>query len=272
VGGGAIEHTLQHHRVPVPETVRATNASERADLQLGDETNMRLVRLRVERFRGIRSLDWIVPDRVVCLVGPGDSGKSTVLDAISMAVSPRNTVSFTDDDFFKGTAAEGFSLEATFADLPDGISLLGESRFGLLLGGVDSDGELHAEPGDHEPTITVRLDVDPNLEPTWRVVTASNPEGRLIGPGDRAALGVAFVGSNPDRQFTWARGSALARASGEDVSGILLDVYREMRDALENIDLKVLDETVSMVRTSGTRMGAGPVTSDLGIGIDLVRK
>jgi putative ATP-dependent endonuclease of the OLD family len=172
---------------------------------------MRLVRLRVERFRGIRCLDWIVPDRLACLVGPGDSGKSTVLEAISLVASPRNTVSFTDDDFFKGTAAEGFVVEATFADLPEGTSLLGESRFGLLLGGVDADGVLHDEPGDHEPTITIRLDVDPNLEPTWRVVTAANSEGRTIGAGDRAALGVASVGSNPDRQFTWARGSALAR-------------------------------------------------------------
>lgn len=232
---------------------------------------MRLVRLRVERFRGIRSLDWTVPDRLVCLVGPGDSGKSTILEAISLVASPRSTISLTDDDFFKGNAANGFSVEATFADLPDGTSLLAESRFGLLLGGVDADGVLHDEPGDHEPTITVRLDVDPSLEAMWRVITASNSEGRMIGQRDRAALGVALVGSNLDRQFTWARGSALARASGEDVSGILLDVYREMGEALGNIDLTVLDDTVGMVRASGTRMGVGPVAGDLGIGIDLSR-
>lgn len=161
---------------------------------------------------GVRiPLDWTVPDRLVCLVGPGDSGKSTILDAVAFVASARSTVSFTDDDFFGGSALDGLSIEATFADLPAGQGLLAESRFGLMLGGVDADGGLHDEPGDYEPAITVRLDVDTTLEPTWRVVTTANPEGRVIGARDRAALGVAFIGANPDRQFTFARGSALAR-------------------------------------------------------------
>ena len=34
----------------------------------------------VQRFRGIKSLDWHVDGRLVCLPGPGDSTKTTVLD------------------------------------------------------------------------------------------------------------------------------------------------------------------------------------------------
>jgi putative ATP-dependent endonuclease of the OLD family len=232
---------------------------------------MWLVRLRVDRFRGLRSLDWTVPDRLVCLVGPGDSGKSTILDAVAAVAavaSPRNTVTFTDDDFFDGSAFDGLSIEATFADLPAGQGLLAESRFGLLFGGVDNDGELHDEPGDYEPAITVRLDVDSIPEPTWRMVTTANTEGRIIGARDRAALGVAFIGASPDRQFTFTRGSALARAAGGEVDGILLEAYRQMRDAAGGLDLGRLDQVVC---AAGTRMGAGAAADQLAAGLGVSR-
>jgi hypothetical protein len=58
---------------------------------------------------------------------------------------------FTDHDFFAGDPSEGLSVEATFGDLPVAHGLLAESRFGLFLGGVDPDGTLYDEPGDHEP-------------------------------------------------------------------------------------------------------------------------
>jgi hypothetical protein len=67
---------------------------------------------------------------------------------VAAVASPRNTVTFTDDDFFGGSALDGLSIEATFADLPAGQGLLAESRFGLLLGRGDDDGKLHDEPGD----------------------------------------------------------------------------------------------------------------------------
>lgn len=232
---------------------------------------MRLVRLRVDRFRGIQSLDWTVPDRLVCLVGPGDSGKSTILEAVAFVASPRATVSFTDDDFFGGSALAGLRIEATFADLPVGQGLLADSRFGLLLGGVDADGGLHDEPGEYEPTITVRLDVDDTLEPTWRIVTAADAEGRTVGPRDRGALGVALIGARPDRQFTFARGSALARAAGEDVNGILREAHRQMRDAAAGVGLGSLDPAVAAARAAGTRLGVGATADQLAAELEVSR-
>jgi len=40
---------------------------------------MRLRRLEIERFRGIQSLDWRKIGPTAALVGPGDSGKSTIV-------------------------------------------------------------------------------------------------------------------------------------------------------------------------------------------------
>jgi predicted ATP-dependent endonuclease of OLD family len=46
---------------------------------------MALIRhIRIQNFRGIHKFDWFPSDRVNCLIGPGDSGKTTVLDAIDL--------------------------------------------------------------------------------------------------------------------------------------------------------------------------------------------
>ncbi|WP_455549883.1 AAA family ATPase, partial [Dryocola clanedunensis] len=46
--------------------------------------------LSVRNFRGISELEWTLKaSPLCCLIGPGDSGKSTVLDAIEAALSSR---------------------------------------------------------------------------------------------------------------------------------------------------------------------------------------
>ena len=100
-------------------------------------------------------------------------------------------------------------MEGTIGELPR--ALLADDRLGLELRGVDDDGTIHDEPGDFEPAVTIRLDVNDSLEPTWSIINDRNPDGRQLSAWDRALFGVSRVGDNPDRQFTWARGSALAR-------------------------------------------------------------
>ncbi len=57
---------------------------------------MPLIRqVRIERFRGIQSLVWAPGPGINGLIGPGDSGKSTILDAIDLLLSARRTSTFT---------------------------------------------------------------------------------------------------------------------------------------------------------------------------------
>jgi putative ATP-dependent endonuclease of OLD family len=53
---------------------------------------MRIVSLSIERFRCIEKLDWKIDGRSACLIGQGDSGKTTILDAIDFVLSPRWTL------------------------------------------------------------------------------------------------------------------------------------------------------------------------------------
>ncbi len=229
---------------------------------------MRLWRLEVHRFRGIRELTWQPEpaDRLVCLVGPCDSRKSTVLDAIALVASPRFTASFDDNDFYGADTSAALSIEATFGELPN--TLMTEGRFGLDLGGVDELGVLHEEAGDLDATLTIRLTVDASLEPVWGVISARSPDGRRISAQDRARLAVVKLGDDPDRQFTWSRGSALARGTDEDaeqVPHILAAAYRQAREAVTNADVSGLGDALESARTAAAGMGAGDVTEELSV-------
>src|ERR1700752_4497949 len=66
----------------------------------GGQEHMTLIRLiEIENFRAIRNLRWLPGPGVNCLIGPGDSGKSTILDAIDLCLGARRSLSFTDADF-----------------------------------------------------------------------------------------------------------------------------------------------------------------------------
>ncbi|MCR1572651.1 MULTISPECIES: AAA family ATPase [Stenotrophomonas] len=54
----------------------------------------RIRHIAIRNFRSIHSLDWSPSAGVNCLVGPGDSGKSTILDAIDLCLGVRRSVSF----------------------------------------------------------------------------------------------------------------------------------------------------------------------------------
>ena len=60
---------------------------------------MKIRRLGISRFRGIRQLVWEPRGPFVCLLGPGDSTKTTILDAIELVLAPRWSVQFDDSDF-----------------------------------------------------------------------------------------------------------------------------------------------------------------------------
>jgi hypothetical protein len=59
----------------------------------------RIRQIDIRNFRGIASLSWDPSPGINCLIGPGDSGKSTVLDAIDLCLGARRNVQFSDSDF-----------------------------------------------------------------------------------------------------------------------------------------------------------------------------
>ena len=57
---------------------------------------MRILQIEILNFRGIREMTWAPGPGVNCLIGPGDSTKTSILDALELCLNPR--VSFVADD------------------------------------------------------------------------------------------------------------------------------------------------------------------------------
>ena len=81
----------------------------------------RIRRLTIERFRGIEHLDWYPEAGVNIILGGGDVGKSTVLDAIGLLLHPTNTTVLTDADHWRRDVKNGFSQAVM--SLPDSCEI-----------------------------------------------------------------------------------------------------------------------------------------------------
>ncbi len=61
---------------------------------------MRIRQIEIRNFRGIKSRSWHVKGNFCCIIGPGDTCKTTILTALDYTLSPRTFLSFEDSDFF----------------------------------------------------------------------------------------------------------------------------------------------------------------------------
>lgn len=221
---------------------------------------MKLRHLKIARFRGIKALDWFLQGDFICLLGPGDSCKSTILDAIELVLSPRWNVMLDDADFFDADTSEPIVIEATIGNLPR--RLLSDDRFGLKLRGYCSEGPtIHDEPKDgDEEAVTIRLSVDSSLEPQWHVVAERHPQGVPISAKDRERLGVTRLGAVIDRHLSWSRGSALATLTGEfdEHAQLLADARRHARSTVDPTKLPRMTETATAVAQLARKFGVAP--------------
>jgi len=188
---------------------------------------VRIVKLSVENFRGIEKLDW-TPQRqpLCCLIGPGDSGKSTVLDAIEAALSSR-WYTFGEGDCRGCDTSPWIKIEVTIAGLSK--PLLSDEKFGLCIRGLAPDGRLRDEPEDgDEAVLTMRLTVDATMEPAWEIVNDRTPYPRTMPNRDRALFRVVRLTGDDARHLTWGQGSILSKLteSGDEAAQQLAEAYR----------------------------------------------
>jgi putative ATP-dependent endonuclease of the OLD family len=223
---------------------------------------MQIHRVVIKHFRGIDSLEWDVGGRFVCLIGPGDSGKSTILDAIECALNPRWNVTFDDTDFRSADVKQPIEITVTLGELPD--ELKSDGKYGLELRGWNLDtGLLHDEPQDgDELVLSIRLRVDETLEPKWVAVNDRNPTGRPIAAHDRELLGLVRIGAMIDQHLGWSRGSVLSRLTekGADPSDVFTLASRAARQAVSPTELALFAAAAGRAQSAAKNMGVTPVT------------
>src|SRR5206468_3416145 len=105
--------------------------------------------ISIRDFRGVRELDWSLPDRLhFCLIGRGDSTKSTVLEAIRRVFHPHWSLAFDDSDFFEcAPATNPIKIDAIVGDLPD--EFIDLATYGYYQIGWDAKAlKRHDDPGE----------------------------------------------------------------------------------------------------------------------------
>jgi putative ATP-dependent endonuclease of the OLD family len=92
---------------------------------------MRIVVVEIENFRGIKKLEWAPAAKINWLIGPGDSTKTTILDAIELALNPRSYPFADDSDFFDADHTKVVKVTVTLAGLPPEFKA--DDQYGLHL-------------------------------------------------------------------------------------------------------------------------------------------
>ena len=217
---------------------------------------MRLMYLEIENFRGIQhaKLEFPKDSRIVCIIGAGDSCKSTILKAIEWALFPSWNLVATDNDFYNGKSESPITITASVSELP--VALQKEDKFGLYLRDLN---KVIQNAENDEPTdggtivLTIRLTIDSTLEPKWEVIT-KRTDPKAISNKERKLMAFGVVGIETERDFQWGRGSTLHKRI--DSRDTLHNAYTEaMRNAIRNTTLDTLDRAVTVLKDIGKQYG-----------------
>lgn len=217
---------------------------------------MQIRHLKIKNFRGIASMAWAPRDAFCCLIGAGDSGKSTILDAAEAALNSR-WFSFSESDFLACDTSNTIEIEVTVGELSKALN--SDERFGLYIRGWTLAGTLRDEPEDgDEPVLTVRLSVDATLEPVWEMVCDRVEIPRTISNRDRALFGLVRLAGDDARHLAWGQGSVLSRLTGDNAEAAarLSEAYRAARDSAELDKVKSLADTATTAERHAKALGA----------------
>ena len=191
---------------------------------------MYIKRVKIENFRGIKEMDWILENKLLCLIGASDSTKTTILDAIEYGLYPYWNLNITNTDFYECNLNNPILIQITIGNLPE--YFMEENTYGLFIRKFVEDDSNDEPTNDDEIFLTIQLSVNEFFEPEWKVVTNRNIE-KSISHKDRAKLGIARIGENIDKDFYIGRNSILksyiddTRELNNQVFGILQSVKQQ---------------------------------------------
>lgn len=107
-------------------------------------------RLHIERFRGIRELTWHPQPGLNLLLGGGNVGKTTILEAVGLLLSPTTSYTLLDSDYLGRLVEDEFLIEAVMS-LPGEVNRQASMAWPWEWDGQDAVLAVAAEPEDGAP-------------------------------------------------------------------------------------------------------------------------
>jgi putative ATP-dependent endonuclease of OLD family len=229
-----------------------------------------IYRLSIERFRGVKTLSWSPARGVNVILGGGDVGKTTILDAIGLLLSPVNATNLSDTDYHARNIDAGFVIEAVVS-LPPGSGINDQlkpswpwewSGAVLLVPNADDD----SKPAG-EPVYRLRVRGTEDLELAYEIV---QPDGStdFFPAALRRSIGLVRLSGDDrnDRDLRLVQGSALDRLLSDKglrsrmvselaKSDVKDELTSEAKKALEDLDTafkkKSLPDGLDLAITGG---------------------
>ena len=234
----------------------------------------RIRHVSITNFRCLKSFSWHPSPGFNCLIGAGDAGKSTVLDAIDLCLGARRSTQFSDADFHDLNVLEPIAIAVTVGELEESMKQF--EAFGVFLRGYRlKDSSIEDEPDEGEHALTILLTVTGDLEPAWTLYSdraAAQNQTRVLSWSDRIRLAPTWIGDYASHHLSWRKGSVLNRLSDEraDLTATLAKVAREARSAFGDSAGKQLTETLGIVSKTATELGVATGTAKALLGADAV--
>jgi putative ATP-dependent endonuclease of OLD family len=229
--------------------------------------------LLIERFRGIQNLSWHPTAGVNVILGGGDVGKTTILDAIALLFSPINPSILSDTDYYGRDDKAGFVIEAVVSlPLTTGIATQVKASWpwdwngsAAVVPTIEGEGT-----PNNEPVYRLRLRGTEDLELLYEIIRPDG-EADVFPVALRRAIGLVRLSGDDrnDRDLRLVQGSALDRLLSDkglrsrlaselaknDVKGELLDSAKDILKALDTaFKTKGLPDGLDLAITGGQGM------------------
>lgn len=216
--------------------------------------------IEIRNFRAIKEFSWFPGPGVNCLIGPGDSGKTSILDAIDACLSVRKNMDFCDADFYELDVEGPIVVRVTLGDLPE--HLMDMDTYGEVLRGFSEQKQtIEDEPGEGlEVVLTMELRIAADLE-TKRTLyserTFSETYQKQLLWKDRALFAPSRIGSHSHANLSWTRNSVLTKLSETKlaVGTDLVAAARDARKAFGNRAGTQLTEVLALVTKKASELG-----------------
>lgn len=232
-----------------------------------------IYKITIQRFRGIRFITWLPAKGMNVILGGGDVGKTTILEAIALLLSPSNTAFISEADYWARDSTQEFIIEAVMT-LPDTTGIGSQNTFAwpwawngqdAITPPADGEGDFPA-PG--EPVYRVRVRGTTELELAWEVIQP-NDEIAHFSTAVRRRIGLVRMSADDrnDRDLRLVYGSALDRLLADNA--LRARIGKEVAGL--NLHDSLNDKAREEIESLNARMAGAALPSDLKLGLTTSR-
>lgn len=166
------------------------------------------------------------------IIGPGDSGKSTLISALELALAPRPVAPASDGDYRNAGFDSGFRIQIVVGDLTD--EFYSNAQGHVPLQSWDG-GRLRPAAGPETAVTVIEVEGTPDFE-IFHWFVPSSGERRACTVPDRRRLFLSRLpaGDSARNELRLGRGSLLNRHMGDEELGGA--VARSVRSASASLD------------------------------------